>query len=135
MLHSALFLVVFGNKQERKQRAELQEGLLGELGRLRQRHEAEMKALQAELGERLAALQHRQREKVSVCCAAWHGLGALASHVPPTLCTTTGRMCFPRSWCGAELCLVREELVLLFNSASLCRRGKCRNWKASWRCV
>ncbi|XP_065553479.1 centrosomal protein of 164 kDa isoform X7 [Lathamus discolor] len=50
-------------EEERKQRAELQEGLRGELGRLRQRHEAEVQALQAELGERLAALQHRQREK------------------------------------------------------------------------
>ncbi|XP_075579496.1 centrosomal protein of 164 kDa [Pelecanus crispus] len=50
-------------EEERKQRAELFEGLRSEMVRLRQLHEAEVKALQAELGERLTALQHRHREK------------------------------------------------------------------------
>ncbi|NXK44754.1 CE164 protein, partial [Chauna torquata] len=50
-------------EEERKQRAELFEGLRSEMARLRQRHEVEVKALQAELDERLTALQHRHREK------------------------------------------------------------------------
>ncbi|KFW60733.1 Centrosomal protein of 164 kDa, partial [Pygoscelis adeliae] len=50
-------------EEERKQRAELFEGLQSEMVRLRQLHEAEAKALQAELDERLAALQRRHREK------------------------------------------------------------------------
>ncbi|NXS66480.1 CE164 protein, partial [Pandion haliaetus] len=50
-------------EEERKQRAELFEGLRSEMVRLRQLQEAEVKALQAELDERLAALQHRHREK------------------------------------------------------------------------
>lgn len=59
-----LFLFVFCNKQERKQRAELFEGLRSEMARLRQLHEVEVKALQAELDERLTLLQNRHREKV-----------------------------------------------------------------------
>ncbi|XP_075298488.1 centrosomal protein of 164 kDa isoform X6 [Opisthocomus hoazin] len=50
-------------EEERKQRAELLEGLRSQTVRLRQLHEAEGRALQAELDERLAALQHRHREK------------------------------------------------------------------------
>ncbi|KAM6308012.1 centrosomal protein of 164 kDa-like [Podargus strigoides] len=50
-------------KQERKQRAELLEGLRGEMARLRQLHEAEAKALQAELDGQLAALQQRHAEE------------------------------------------------------------------------
>ncbi|XP_042656307.1 centrosomal protein of 164 kDa isoform X8 [Tyto alba] len=50
-------------EEERKQRAELFEGLRSEMARLRQLHEAEVRALQAELDGRLAAAQHRHREK------------------------------------------------------------------------
>ncbi|NXG39025.1 CE164 protein, partial [Dromaius novaehollandiae] len=50
-------------EEERKQRAELSEGLRSEVVRLRHLHEVEVKALQAELDERLAELQHRHREK------------------------------------------------------------------------
>ncbi|KAM9369962.1 centrosomal protein of 164 kDa [Phaethornis superciliosus] len=50
-------------EEERQQRSELLEGLCRELGKLRQRHEEEMQALQAELDQRLSALQHRHREK------------------------------------------------------------------------
>lgn len=57
--------VSFCTKQERKQRAELLEGLRSEKRRLQQVHEAEVKAARAELEGRLAALQGRHREKVS----------------------------------------------------------------------
>lgn len=60
-----LFWFVFCTEQERKQRAELLEGLRSEKRRLQQVHEAELKAVQAELEGRLAALQVRHREKVS----------------------------------------------------------------------
>lgn len=50
-------------EEERKQRAELFEGLRSEMARLRQLHEVEVKALQAELDERLTLLQNRHREK------------------------------------------------------------------------
>ncbi|KFV78846.1 Centrosomal protein of 164 kDa, partial [Struthio camelus australis] len=50
-------------EEGRKQRAELSEGLRSEVIRLRHLHEAEVKALQAELDERLTELQHRHREK------------------------------------------------------------------------
>uniref|UniRef100_A0A8C3GNL6 Centrosomal protein 164 n=1 Tax=Cairina moschata TaxID=8855 RepID=A0A8C3GNL6_CAIMO len=50
-------------EEERKQRAELLEGLRSEMARLRQLHEVEVKALQAELDERLTLLQNRHREK------------------------------------------------------------------------
>ncbi|KFV10514.1 Centrosomal protein of 164 kDa, partial [Pterocles gutturalis] len=50
-------------EEERKQRAELLEGLRSEMLRLRQLHEAEVKALQAELGEQLTDLQRKHREK------------------------------------------------------------------------
>ncbi|XP_035411821.2 centrosomal protein of 164 kDa isoform X7 [Cygnus atratus] len=50
-------------EEERKQRAELFEGLRSEMARLRQLHEVEVKALQAELDERLTLLQSRHREK------------------------------------------------------------------------
>ncbi|KGL87731.1 Centrosomal protein of 164 kDa, partial [Charadrius vociferus] len=50
-------------EEERKQRAELFDGLRSEMVRLRQLHEAEVKALQAELDERLSALRHRHRER------------------------------------------------------------------------
>ncbi|NXN69619.1 CE164 protein, partial [Himantopus himantopus] len=50
-------------EEERKQRAELFDGLRSEMVRLRQLHEAEVKALQAELDERLTALRHRHRER------------------------------------------------------------------------
>ncbi|KAM6312676.1 uncharacterized protein O3Q21_010514 [Podargus strigoides] len=56
--------VLQGIKQERKQRAELLEGLRGEMARLRQLHEAEAKALQAGLDGQLAVLQQRHREEV-----------------------------------------------------------------------
>lgn len=58
------FSCSYSNTQERKQRAELLEGLRSEMARLRQLHEVEVKGLQAELDERLTLLQNRHREKV-----------------------------------------------------------------------
>lgn len=102
-----LFLFVFCNKQERKQRAELFEGLRSEMVRLRHIHEAEVKALQAELDEHLTALQHRHREKVrrmfclAGCCDlaawGWPGCQHTSVHLPPSIAEgdTSGRSCFP----------------------------------------
>ncbi|KGL79106.1 Centrosomal protein of 164 kDa, partial [Tinamus guttatus] len=50
-------------EEERKQRAELSEGVRRETLRLRHLHDVEVKALQAELEERLAEQQQRSREK------------------------------------------------------------------------
>ncbi|XP_063274072.1 centrosomal protein of 164 kDa isoform X2 [Prinia subflava] len=50
-------------EEERRQRAELLEGLRSEAARLRQRHDADVKGLQAELEGRLSALQQRHRDK------------------------------------------------------------------------
>lgn len=73
-----LFLFIFCNKQERKQRAELLEGLRSEMARLRQLHEVEVKALQAELDERLTLLQNRHREKVRrLPSSLWLGWGTV----------------------------------------------------------
>lgn len=108
-----LFSFVFCNKQERKQRAELFEGLQSEMVRLRQLHEAEAKALQAELDERLAALQRRHREKVrralcrAVCCdlAAWGrpGDGDTSVCLPPSTAQgdARGRSRFPSFRCSS----------------------------------
>lgn len=108
-----LLLLVFCNKQERKQRAELFEGLRSETARLRQLHEAEVKALQAELGERLAALQRRHREKVRtpLCralgwdVAAWGqpGYGDASACPPPSAAQGDrgGRSHFPSCPCSS----------------------------------
>ncbi|NXN09947.1 CE164 protein, partial [Indicator maculatus] len=50
-------------EEERRQRAELLEGLRGELAWIRQLQQAEVKALQAELEQKLTALQLQHQEK------------------------------------------------------------------------
>jgi len=144
-LARALFSFVLCDKQERKQRAELLEGLRSQTVRLRQLHEAEGRALQAELDERLAALQHRHREKVRrpLCLAAGRGLAArgwpgccdsLCSRVTPVAgtlsqCRAFQALCLCQwqssAWRVGNLC------YSVFNSASLCRKENSRNRKTS----
>lgn len=146
-----LFLSVFCNKQERKRRAELVEGLRSEMVRLRQLHEAEVKALQAELDERLAALQHRHREKVrrTLCLAGrcdlaawgWPGYGDASVRLPPSAAqgAPSGRSRFPSfpcpSWWQSSARRVRNLCRSLSNSASVCRKENSRIRKTSLKCA
>lgn len=123
--------------QERKQRSELLEGLRSEAARLRQRHDAELKALQAELEGRLTALQQRHREKVSSRPCLWP-LGLLrdslgAPHlVPQAPCTAQGGT---HKWQVTlpSLCVSGEDgaCAILFNSATLCRKESSRIQRTS----
>lgn len=107
-----LSLFVFCNKQERKQRAELFDGLRSEMARLRQLHEAEVKALQAELDERLSALRHRHRERVrrALCLAGrcdlaawgWPGYCDTLVCLPPSSAQRDTRSLFPSFYCASR---------------------------------